>query len=264
MNNKLHSLLIYRGFIIGSVKREFQSKYRNSVLGAAWNIINPLSMIIVYTLIFTEVMQAKLPDIDSTYGYSIYLCSGILTWSLFSEIVIRAQSMFIDNANLLKKISFPKLCLPIILVTNAVLNFAIIFTLFTVFLIVIGNFPGLVILALIPLYLILIIFATGIGIISAVLNVFFRDVGQFVGIFITFWFWLTPIVYPLSILPESLQSVLRFNPMTNLMSDVQNILLSGLLPEWNNLIYIISLSFIFCVLGVRLIRKQSNEIMDEL
>ena len=112
MSSMVKALWNYRGFISGSVKREFQSKYRNSLLGALWTILNPLAMIIVYTVIFSEVMRAKLPGVDSTFGYSIYLCAGILTWGLFAELVGRSQTVFLDNANLLKKISFPRLCLP--------------------------------------------------------------------------------------------------------------------------------------------------------
>ena len=78
----LKPLWAYRGFIFGSVKREFESKYRNSLLGAAWTVLNPLAMIIVYTVIFSQVMRTKLPGIDSAFAYSIYLCAGILTWGL--------------------------------------------------------------------------------------------------------------------------------------------------------------------------------------
>jgi lipopolysaccharide transport system permease protein len=104
------ALWAYRGFILGSMKREFQSKYRNSLLGAAWTVINPLAMIIVYTVIFSQIMRAKLPGIDTTFAYSIYLCAGVLTWGLFAEIVGRGQNVFLENANLLKKLSFPRLC----------------------------------------------------------------------------------------------------------------------------------------------------------
>ena len=134
MSVLLKALWGYRGFVLGSVQREFQSKYRNSLLGAAWNIINPLAMIVVYTVIFAQVMRAKLPGVDSTFAYSIYLCAGVLTWGLFVEVVGRGQTMFIDNANLLKKISFPRITLPIVVVLNAMLNFAIVFGLFMAFL----------------------------------------------------------------------------------------------------------------------------------
>src|SRR5690606_12129936 len=140
-----------RAFIFGSVKREFQSKYQNSLLGAAWTVLNPLAMIIVYTVIFSQVMRARLPGVESSFAYSIYLCAGVLTWGLFAEIVGRSQNVFLDNANLLKKLSFPRLCLPVTVVFNALLNFAIIFGLFTAFLLLSGNFPGLPFLALVPL-----------------------------------------------------------------------------------------------------------------
>jgi hypothetical protein len=139
----------YRGFITSSVKREFQSKYRNSLLGAAWTILNPLAMIVVYTVVFAQVMRNRLPGNDSTFSYSIYLCAGVLTWGLFAEIVGRGQGVFLEHANLIKKINFPRICLPIIVVLSAGLNFAIIFGLFTGFLVVSGNFPGAVFLALI-------------------------------------------------------------------------------------------------------------------
>jgi hypothetical protein len=100
----------------------------------------------------------------------------------------------------------------VIVVLNASLNFAIIFGLFTAFLIVSGNFPGLVFLAVIPVLLLQIAFAIGLGMVLGVLNVFFRDVGQFFAIFIQFWFWFTPIVYPASILPEPVRPLLMWNP----------------------------------------------------
>jgi lipopolysaccharide transport system permease protein len=121
------SIWAYRGFIRESVKREFQIKYLNSLLGAAWSVINPLAMILIYTVIFVQVMRAKLPGVDSTFAYSIYLCAGVLTWGLFAEITGRAQNTFLENANLLKKLSFPRLCLPVVVVANAALNSAIIF-----------------------------------------------------------------------------------------------------------------------------------------
>ena len=189
MFSLLRPVWMYRGFLLGSVRREFQSRYRNSLLGAAWNIINPLAMIVVYTVIFAQIMQTRLPGVDSIFGYSIHLCAGVLTWGLFTEITTRSQNMFLDNSNLLKKLNFPRLCLPVTVVANGLLNFSIVFGLFTVFLIISGNFPGLVFIALFPLLMLLIFFASGLGMILGVLNVFFRDVGQFFGVFITFWFW---------------------------------------------------------------------------
>lgn len=264
MWNMLKSLWAYRGFILGSVKREFQSKYRNSLLGAAWMVINPLAMIIVYTLIFSQLMRSKLPGVDGTFAYSIYLCAGVLTWGLFVEIVSRAQNTFLEHANLLKKLSFPRLCLPVTVVANALLNFSIVFGLFSVFLLISGNFPGLVYLALLPVFAILVVFSIGLGISLGVLNVFFRDVGQFFGIVIQFWFWLTPIVYPISILPQSVRSLVNYNPMANLIGAFQGILVTGQWPVWQSLLPVTILAVAMCALGMRLFRKHAGEMVDEL
>ena len=264
MDAMLKSLWAYRGFILGSVKREFQSKYRNSLLGAAWTVLNPLAMIIVYTVIFSQIMRAKLPGIDSTFAYSIYLCAGVLTWGLFAEIAGRAQNTFLEHANLLKKLSFPRLCLPVTVVANALLNFAIVFGLFSVFLLISGNFPGLVYLALVPVLMILVAFAIGLGITLGVLNVFFRDVGQFFGIVIQFWFWLTPIVYPITILPETMRALMSYNPMANLIGAFQDILVTGQWPSWQGLLPVTLLAVAMCALGMHLFRKHAGEMVDEL
>jgi lipopolysaccharide transport system permease protein len=264
MSEMLKAIWRYRGFIFGSVKREFQSKYLNSLFGVAWAVLNPLAMIVVYTVIFAQVMKAKLPGVDSGYAYSIYLCTGILTWGLFAEIIGRAQNTFIEHANLLKKISFPRLCLPIILVLNSCLNFSIIFGLFVVFLVLSGNFPGFVFIAIFPLVLILLLFSIGLGITLGVLNVFFRDVGHFFATFISFWFWFTPIVYPVSILSDSLKHLLSWNPMTPLISAFQNILVFGEWPQWQSLWAICLLGIVLNIIGFKLFREHAGEMVDEL
>ena len=233
----IEALWAYRGFILGSVKREFQSKYRNSLLGAAWTVINPLAMIVVYTVIFSQVMKAKLPGMDSSFGYSIYLCAGSLTWGLFAEIVGRGQNIFLDNANLLKKISFPRMTLPTIAVLNALVNFAIIFSLFLAFLVAAGFWPGWVLVAALAVLAVQLLLAIGLGMVLGVLNVFFRDVGQFFGIFLQFWFWFTPVVYPASILPEQVKLFMAWNPMYPVIGSYQRIFVSQQWPDWSALVY---------------------------
>jgi lipopolysaccharide transport system permease protein len=260
----LYSLWSYRGFILGTIKREFQAKYQNSLFGVVWAVLSPLAMIIVYTVVFSQVMKAKLPGVESNVAYSIYLCAGTLTWGLFSEITQRMQACFLENANLLKKLIFPRLCLPIIVLGNALLNFSIIFALFTIFLLVTGNFPGLLFFALIPLLAILLMMAIGLGVTLGVLNVFFRDVGQLFGIFLQFWFWLTPIVYPISILPAKVQSLMNLNPLVSVIGGFQSILVMKAMPDWNNLAYPFILSICLCFFGLYLFRRHSGDMVDEL
>jgi lipopolysaccharide transport system permease protein len=260
----IKALWAYRGFVLGSVKREFQSRYQNSMLGAAWTVLNPLAMIVVYTVIFSQVMRARLPGVEGGFAYSIYLCAGVLTWNLFAEITGRAQNVFIENAHLLKKLSFPRISLPVTVVTNALVNFGIVFSLFTLFLVVSGNFPGLVFVALVPVIAILVMFAIGLGIALGILNVFFRDVGQFFSIALQFWYWLTPIVYPRTILPESIQKWLWINPLAPPIGAAQDILLYGHWPAWRPLVPVTVISLLLCAWGWRLFRRHSGELVDEL
>jgi lipopolysaccharide transport system permease protein len=258
------SLWAYRAFILGSIKREFQLKYRNSLLGGAWTILNPLAMILVYMVVFSKVMAAKLPGVEGTFSYGIYLCSGVLIWNFFAEIMNRSQNMFLDNANILKKLSFPRICLPVIIVGSAALNFFIIFSLFTIFLLATNSFPGIFYLAVFPLIGILILFAIGLGIISGVLNVFFRDVGQFFAIFLQFWFWLTPVVYPISIIPDRLRVFIQLNPMTSLIESFQTIFVQNHWPDWGSLWVVTMLAILFGFLGFNLFRRHSGDMVDEL
>lgn len=260
----LRPVWAYRGFILGSVKREFQIKYSNSMLGAAWTVLQPLSMILVYTVIFSQIMQARLPNMDSKFAYSIYLCAGILTWGLFTEITTRSLAMFLENANLMKKMSFPRLCLPVIVVSSALLNFSIIFVLFVLFLLLTGNLPGSAFFALIPILLLLVALASGMGMVLGVLNVFFRDVGQLFNIIITFWFWLTPIVYPISILPQQLQPYMQLNPLAPIIAATQDILVQGQWPQWSALLYPLILAAGLSFLGLRLFRRHNADMVDEL
>jgi len=264
ISDRLSRVYQFRGFIFESVRREFSSRYKNSMLGAVWLILQPLAQILVFTLVFSNVMRVRLPGLDSTFAYSIFLCAGLLTWGLFADILNRSQTMFIDNANLLKKLSFPKICIPIIVVLNACIGFAIIFALFIGFLLISGNFPGWVFFAIVPVLLLNILFAAGLGMMVGVLNVFFRDVGQLFSIILQFWFWLTPIIYPLSSLPEWVRRIVMLNPMSPIVASYQDILVHKALPQWGSLWMAVLLTCIFCYFGARLFKNHAGEMVDEL
>jgi len=254
----------FRDFIAGSVKREFALRYRNSMLGAAWLILQPLAQILIFTVVFARVMQARLPNVTGTFSYSIFLCAGVLTWGFFTEIVSRSQNVFLERADLIKKLNFPRVCLPVIVILNAALGFAIIFGIFTAFLLITGEFPGWAYLALFPVLAIHMLFAIGLGMILAVLNVFFRDVGKLFDIITQFWFWMTPIVYPISALPEWALPIMKFNPMVPLVVTYQGILVRGEMPDWAGLLPVTLLALLLCAVGLRLYIRRSGEMVDEL
>ncbi|WP_050129901.1 ABC transporter permease [Yersinia frederiksenii] len=254
----------YRGFILGSVQREFQAKYQKSMLGATWLVLQPLSMILVYTLVFSKVMGARLPNVTGVFTYSIYLCIGVITWGLFAEILNRSQNMFVENAGLLKKLSFPKICLPIIIVLSAAINFLIIFLLFIIFLVLTGNFHFISFIEIIPVLIIQIFFAIGLGMSLGVINVFFRDVSQFVGILLQFWFWFTPIVYVMSTLPIRAQGLLRYNPMAVLVDNYQQAIINQRTPDWLSIFPVIIITVLLCILGIYLFKRHAADMVDEL
>lgn len=264
MSKFLDAIWRYRGFIYSSVKREFQLKYKNSLLGVAWTVLNPFAMIVVYTVIFSEVMRAKLPGVSENFSYSIYLCAGLLPWGLFTEIVNRGQNIFLENSGLIKKINFPRICLPIISVINSIINFLIIYALFLLFLILFGFWPGKVFLGIFPVMIVLVLFSTGLGITIGVLNVFFRDVGQIFGIALQFWFWLTPVVYSYDILPEKIKPLMKLNPVFHILHACQDVFLNKKWPAWIDMIYPAILGILLCIVGLYLFRQHSGEMVDEL
>src|SRR5262245_5512188 len=185
---RLRALWAYRGFVTGMVARDFRGRYLGSVLGASWAVLNPLAQILIYTLIFSQVMRARLPNIPDTLAYALFLCAGTLTWNYFAEVMIRSQTVFLEGASMLKKVSFPRVTLPAYGFLSATLNFAIIWGLFLAFLLLSGRWPGWPLVAVLPLLLVQQTLAVGLGLTLGVLNVFFRDVAHAVGIALQFWF----------------------------------------------------------------------------
>lgn len=253
-----------RGFVFATITRDFHAKYKNSIIGAGWAIINPLSMILVYTLIFGNIMKARLPGDNGIYSYSIYLFSGQLVWILFSEIILRGTNMFIENATLIKKISFTKICIPISVAITAMINYFIIYGLFIFFLILIDKFKIEMFLWVLPLTIILVVFSTGVAIILGLLNVFFRDVGQLAGIIISFLYWLTPIVYPLSILDGDLKDLVYLNPISYFVLTYHDVLFYDTDVSLMRLLVLTTFSIVSITLAALFYRRHISEIVDEL
>jgi lipopolysaccharide transport system permease protein len=254
----------HRSFIWGSIKRDFQSRYQSSFLGALWLILQPLSMIAVYTIVFSNLMKARLPGELGEYAFSIYLCSGLLTWGLFSEVLLRSRSMFIENSNLLKKQNFPRVCLPIIVSSIAVVNFVIIFSLFILFLILIGKFNILSLAYMIPILILQLVFSAGLGFFVGLLNVFVRDVGQFIDVILQLGFWATPIVYSVDILPESFKKYIYINPMARIIHCYQEIFLHHRMPDYSFLTPVLIITVVVCLLGYLFYLRCNKELVDEL
>ena len=260
----LEGLWRYRSFISSMVRREFQARYLGSALGTAWSVLNPLAMIFIYTVIFGQVMRNRLPGVDDGTSYGIFLCAGLLPWNMFTETLQRCTSVFVDQGNLLKKMTFPRASLPIIVVVSSLVNFVIIFGLVLLVMLVLGRLPGTSLLGFVPLLILQQTIAVGFGVALGVLNVFFRDAGHAVGILVQFWFWFTPIIYPLSILGDRARSLVALNPMTALVDGYQGILLFDRGPDWTTYLPHIVLASLALLVGRTVFRRLAGQMTDYL
>ena len=261
----LMKLWQYRGFIAYSVLQEFRGRYAGSALGMLWVIINPFVQILVYTLIFSHVMRARMPgQSDDVLGYSIYLCAGLIPWTCFAEIVSRSTNMFVEYGNLIKKSAFPRVCLPAIVLMSSLINFAMLMGVFMLFMLIVGRLSWSAFFLSIPLSLLVILPAVGLGLALGTLNIFFRDVTQVQAILLQFWFWLTPIVWPVEAIPLALRHWLSFNPLEPMVAAMHSLFLGTGSLDPMGIFRGLLFSIFTLWLGYAMFRSKAAEFADEL
>lgn len=264
MLDMIRSVWAYRYFILSSIRNELRLRFVRSKLGGLWMIIHPLMQVLIFATILSEVLSAKLPGIDNKYAYALYLMSGTLCWSLFAEAIGRCVSLFVENGNLMKKLAFPRICLPLIaggtMLVNNVLLLVAIFVVFAV----LGHLPGVQAVWLPLLILLTLSFAMSIGLLLGVFNVFVRDIGQVVPVVLQALFWLTPVVYSISMLSARLQELFRFNPMYPLVTSYQRVLLYDQPPVWQDLLPMVIATVVLGFASLMVFRRASQEMVDVL
>lgn len=264
MFGMLRGLWDYRGFVVSSIGNEFVARFARSRLGGLWMIIHPLTQVAIYALILSNVLAAKLPGIENKYAYALYLMAGMLAWSLFAEIVGRCLTLFIEQGNLMKKMRFPRITLPVIVVGSSLLNNLLLFLSLLLVFALLGQDPNLQMFWLVPLTLAVVALATGIGLILGVLNVFVRDIGQVVPIVLQIWFWFTPIVYPVEIIPEALRDTVDANPMYPIVNAYHDILVYARTPDLQQVAVTASVAIGLMLLGLFMFRRAAPEMVDAL
>lgn len=264
MISMFKSLWRFRFFILSSIKTDFRTRFARSKLGAIWIVLNPLAQVLMYALVLSAVLSSKLPGVSSRFAYAIYLLAGMLCWSLFTELLMKTSTLFIDNSNLIKKIVFPKLALPTILVGVSLINNIILFLTMIFVFGLLGHKITHEVLWIIPLMLITVAIGLGAGLILGVINVFIRDIGQIIPILLQFAFWFTPIVYPVEVIPEKYTYLLNFNPFYGIISSYQNVLVLGKSPDIYNLSIAVIVSAATLLLGLFLFKRASSEIVDAI
>ena len=251
--------------ILELAKRDFTERYAGSVLGVIWAFIWPLVMIAIYTLVFSRVMDAKLPGISSVYSYSIYLISGLLPWTAFTNTVTRASTVFLDKRHLISKVSMPLPRLPLYVVISETVTFVVSMSFYLIFMILTGVPMTLKLLLLVPfVYAVQQIFAFSLGFLCATLSVFLRDLRELVNIIMQLWFWFTPIIYMKELLPSFAQRLLLLNPATYFIDSYHQIFFFDQLPDFRLLIVLTVMGHILLLMAYTFFKKLEKEVRDFL
>ncbi|MBU2954466.1 ABC transporter permease [Marinobacter sp. F3R08] len=264
MNGWLKGVYLYRHFLASSIRNELVNQFARSRLGGLWLIIHPLVMVAIYAFVLSAVLSAKFDGIDNRYAYAIYLTSGILAWTLFSDTLSRCLNLFVGNGDLLKKMRIPKVTLPLITAGTVLINNLVLFAAIIVIFAFLGHAPTMTIVWMPVITGVLLLFALGLGVIIGVLNVFLRDLAQVVPIVLQFLFWFTPIVYPVVIIPEDVRGFLFFNPVYLLVNAYHDVLAYQQSPNLFDLGILGLIGAVLLVLGLWLVRKANAEMVDKL
>lgn len=256
------ALYEYRNYIINNAAGELRYRYAGSSLGFFWNIVNPVLQIIVYTFVFSSIMKAKMDGVDSTGGFSLYLCAGMFAWISFQECVARGTGVYMECSSFLKKLPVPEYVFvaqkSLSSFLSCMLNYVIIF------------FYGIAVTNTVSIYwvmvplilLLLLLSGFGLAMLLAAVNVFFQDTVQIVNVVLMIWMWLTPIVYAESILPPQFMGILDINPVYPYIHSLQRIIVSGQMPQMEHMLKMTVFAVISIGAGYLFTKRNISEIRD--
>lgn len=261
-HSSMRELIRFRHFIMRSIVRELASRFSRSRLGGLWMLFHPLTQAAIYAFVLSSVMAMRLPGIEGRFSYAIYLLAGMLGWSLFAEIVNRCATVFIDHAEIIKKIDFPYLSLPAIAIGVAFSGYVMLLVATLTIYILLGHFTGWVLVWMLPLSILTMLIAGALGFLVGILNVFLRDVGQIVAIFMQLLFWFTPVIYHVDILPLILQDLVIISPVYHVVEMYQSVLVYGKIPSFNSAAYVFCSALFFTGLAAFIYKKAMHDIAD--
>jgi ABC-type polysaccharide/polyol phosphate export permease len=219
----LAALFRYRGLIQTLVVRDLKARYRGSVLGFFWSFFNPLLLLMIYTFVFTKVLPGIHPA--EMEPYALFMFCGILPWTWFSSSLLESGNTLIAGGNLIKKVLFPAEVLPIVTVLANMVHFFLGLVILVVFLVYYQRpIEGLQLLWFPVIVFVQLVFTTGLALLLSAMTVHFRDLKDLLSNLVQFWFFATPIIYPMSEIPANMRGWLNLNPMTHLMISYQEVL----------------------------------------
>ena len=248
----IKDIFLYHNFINELIKRDIKKKYRRSILGIIWSMLNPLFMMIITAMVFSHLFRFDIKN------FALYLLTGQLIFTFYAEATNFAMSSILENGSLIKKVYIPKYLFPLSRVLSSGVNLC--FTIPALFLIMWYTNQEIhftIFLSIIPLILLL-IFCLGIGLILATIAVYFRDVFHLYGVFLSALNYATPIFYPKEIVPASYQFIIKYNPLYYYLEAFRNIVYSNSIPSADIWIICIGLSITSLGLGLYVFLKKQN------
>jgi lipopolysaccharide transport system permease protein len=248
--------------IIELTKRDFIERFSGSALGFIWTFIYPLINILIYMIIFGNLMGARLPGMSSVWGYGIYLIAGLIPWTAFANTVSRSSTVFLDKKNIIAKIHIDLPKLPIFIVFSETITFVVTLMIFLAILLISGYSFSLYLLLIPVIYFIQQIFAYALGFFFAMIVVFIRDLKEVVAIGFQIWFWFTPIVYVFGILPPLAQKILFWNPALAFISAYHDIFIFQKMPSFLFLSLVLFMSVFLIFLDYVIFKKLEKDIRD--
>ena len=251
-------VIAYSELLSNLIARDLKTKYRGSYLGMFWSLLNPLLLMVVYTLVFSVIVRVNI------HPYAVFLLAGLVPWNAFAMSLTSATNSVVDNAGIVRKIYFPLQILPLSAVLANSVNFAISIGLLAVLTVIfqVSFAPSMLLLPL--LILLQMLFTYGLGSILGAAQVYFRDVQYFLGILLTAWFFLTPVVYSLDLVPHRLRLFLSINPMAWDITAFQDIWFYGRLPRWPYLLGFAAVSLLTLVVGILVCGRLSRRFAEEV
>ena len=240
----VRELIAYRGLIQMLVVRDLKARYRGSALGLLWSLLNPLLYMGIYALVFSVYMRMAMEH------YAAFLLCGLLPWIWFSSSLMAGATAIIEGGSLLKKVFFPPQVLPTVSVISNFVNFLLSLPLLVGVLLLYGITPGWALLAIPGIMIMQFALTLGLTLIVSATSVRYRDIPPILTHLLTFWFFLTPIIYPITQAPAHFRSLLLLNPMTPFCIAYQNALLYNTFPSWEISAAMISGGVVALLVGV--------------
>lgn len=250
--------------IMELVKRDFEEKFAGSILGRLWSFISPLVNILIYIMIFSNIMSARLKGVDSEFSYSIYLISAILPWTAFSITIARCTTVLIDKKHIISKINITLPSMPLYISLSETLTLFISTGIFVLLLITSGQGISEFILMIPFIFMLQQLLAYAIGLTLSVTTVFIKDLKEIVGLVLQIWFWFTPIVYVKDILPGWIGRIIVFNPFYILADSYQRIFLWKKIPNTDGLVILTAITFCLLSFSYLVYVKLESDVKDFL